>query len=41
MIRQQEEVEADLARKELTKSSDYTKNSVGQDSDYYGFGRKK
>ena len=41
MIRQEEEVEADLARKELTKSSDYTKNSVGQDSDYYGFGRKK
>ena len=41
MIRQQEEVEADLARKELTRSSDYTKNSVGQDSDYYGFGRKK
>lgn len=41
MIRQEEEVEADLARKEFTKSSDYTKNSVGQDSDYYGFGRKK
>lgn len=41
MMRQQEEVEAELARKEINQSSDYIKNSVGQDSDYYGFGRKK